>query len=38
MKMKEMLRGKNAKRNVLLSVVLLFVCGADYLNWSYADR
>lgn len=38
MKMKELLRGKNAKRNVLLSVVLLFVCGAAYLNWSYTDR
>ena len=38
MKMKELLRGENAKRNVLLSVVLLFVCGAAYLNWSYTDR
>ncbi len=36
--MKELLRRTNVKRNVLLSAVLLFVCGAAYLNWSYADR
>ena len=36
--MKELLRGKNARRNVLLSVILLFICAAAYLNWSYTER
>ncbi len=29
---------KNAKRNVVIATVLLFVCAAVYLNWSYNNR
>ena len=26
---------KNLKRNIVMAAVLLFVCAAVYLNWSY---
>lgn len=26
---------KKAKRNILIATVLVFVCAAVYLNWSY---
>ena len=29
---------KNAKRNIIVATVLLFVCAAVYLNWSYNNR
>lgn len=29
---------KNAKRNVVIVAVLLFVCAAVYLNWSYNNN
>ena len=29
---------KNLKRNIVMMTVLLFVCAAVYLNWSYNDR
>lgn len=29
---------KNLKRNIVMAAVLLFVCAAVYLNWSYNDR
>ena len=30
--------GKNLKRNIVMAAVLLFVCAAVYLNWSYNSR
>ncbi len=29
---------KNLKRNIVMAAVLLFVCAAVYLNWSYNNR
>ena len=29
---------KNLKRNIVMATVLLFVCAAVYLNWSYNSR
>ena len=29
---------KNLKRNIVMAAVLLFVCAAVYLNWSYDNR
>lgn len=29
---------KNAKRNIIIGAVLLLVCAAVYLNWSYNQR
>ena len=29
---------KNLKRNIVMVAVLLFVCAAVYLNWSYSKR
>jgi len=29
---------KNVKRNIVIAAVLLFVCAAAYLNWSYNNR
>ena len=29
---------KNLKRNIVLAAVLLFVCAAVYLNWSYNSK
>ncbi len=29
---------KNAKRNIIIATVLVFVCAAVYLNWSYNNR
>ena len=29
---------KGAKKNILILTVLLFVCAAVYLNWSYNNR
>ena len=29
---------KGAKRNIMIITVLLFVCAAVYLNWSYNNR
>lgn len=29
---------KNAKRNIVIVAVLLFVCAAVYLNWSYNNK
>ena len=29
---------KNLKRNIVMAAVLLFVCAAVYLNWSYNKR
>ena len=29
---------KRAKRNVIIVTVLLFVCAAVYLNWTYNNR
>ena len=29
---------KNLKRNIVMAAVLLFVCAAVYLNWSYNSR
>ncbi len=29
---------KNMKRNVVIAAVLLFVCAAVYLNWSYNNK
>ncbi|MBQ7144461.1 MAG: SpoIIIAH-like family protein [Oscillospiraceae bacterium] len=29
---------KNLKRNLVMAAVLLFVCAAVYLNWSYSAR
>ena len=29
---------KNLKRNLVMAAVLLFVCAAVYLNWSYSKR
>ena len=34
----EIKRGKNLKRNLVLGAVLVFVCGAAWLNWSYNNR
>lgn len=31
-------RGKNLKRNIVMAAVLLFVCAAVYLNWSYNSK
>ena len=30
--------GKNLKRNIVMAAVLLFVCAAVYLNWSYNSQ
>ena len=30
--------GKNLKRNIVMVAVLLFVCAAVYLNWSYSRQ
>lgn len=29
---------KNLKRNIVMAAVILFVCAAVYLNWSYNNR
>ena len=29
---------RNLKRNIVMAAVLLFVCAAVYLNWSYSKR
>lgn len=29
---------KNLKRNIVIAMVLLFVCAAVYLNWSYNNK
>ena len=29
---------KNLKRNIVMAAVLLFVCAAVYLNWSYNNK
>ena len=29
---------KNLKRNIVMAAVLLFVCAAVYLNWSYNSK
>ena len=31
-------RSKNLKRNIVMAAVLLFVCAAVYLNWSYNSQ
>ena len=36
--MSEFKRRPHLKRNLVIAVVLLFVCGAAYLNWSYNAR
>ena len=36
--MREVFSRRNFKRNAALSAVLLFVCGAAWLNWSFNDR
>ena len=36
--MREVFSRRNFKRNAALSAVLLFVCGAAGLNWSFNDR
>ena len=36
--MSEFKRRPHLKRNIVVATVLLFVCGAAYLNWSYNSR
>lgn len=36
--MSDFKRRPHLKRNVVIAAVLLFVCGAAYLNWSYNAR
>lgn len=37
-KLREAIKVKKAKRSIIIATVLVFVCAAVYLNWSYNNR